>query len=80
MPYIPAMSALHTPRLTGAEAASVLVMAHAAGDDDESRALADLFASLGARADEGPQGQRPETVALSAALRDVARQTAAWLS
>ncbi|MFJ9018761.1 hypothetical protein ACIRPU_02055 [Streptomyces sp. NPDC102259] len=78
MAYIPALPALHTPRLTGAQAANVLTMAYAAGDDSETVALADLFADLGSRADHAQPS--PAAACLSAALRGAARQTAARLS
>ncbi|MGW3022459.1 hypothetical protein [Streptomyces sp. NPDC001221] len=78
MTHIPAVHDHYTRPLTGAQAANVLTMAHAAGDDDDSVALADLFASLGSRADQAQQS--PAAACLSAALRDVARQTAARLS
>lgn len=74
MTHFPALPALYTRPLTGAEAAGVLTAAYAAGDD----ALADLFAQLGTLADRAPSS--PAAADLSAALRDFARQTAARLS
>ncbi|MFD8519350.1 hypothetical protein ACFV2D_04935 [Streptomyces capillispiralis] len=39
------------PALTGAQSADVLSLAFAPGGDDDSAALADLFANLGSRVD-----------------------------
>lgn len=80
MQHFPALPALHTtPRLTGAAAANVLTMAHAAGTDDDSVALAGLFASLGAQADSD-QPRSAAAAELHAALLDTASRTAARLS
>ena len=79
MQHFPALPTLHTPRLTGTQAANVLTMAHASGTDDESTALADLFASLGAQADSS-EPRSSAAAELHAALLTTAGQTAARLS
>ena len=79
MAYFPAPIALHTPRLTGSAAANVLTMAHASGTDDDSVALAGLYASLGAQADsDQPRSER--AAELHAAFLTSAGRTAARLS
>lgn len=78
MQHFPSLSALYTPRpMSGETAAAVLTTAYASGADDDSAALADLFAGLGARIGE-PQSDR--AAELSAAFLGTARTAAAQLS
>lgn len=79
MQHFPALPTLHTPSLTGSAAANVLSMAHATDGSDDSVALADLFASLGAQADR-TEPRSDAAAELHAAFLTSAGQTAARLS
>jgi hypothetical protein len=79
MQHFPALPALHTPRLSGPQAASALTLAFASGGDDDSAALADLFANLGAQADSD-QPRSAAAAELHAALLGQGRKAAAQLS
>lgn len=60
------------PALTGAQSADVLSLAFAAGGGDDSAALADLFANLGAQADRpGPRSEAAADLHAALLLRGV---------